>query len=126
MTGIYSPLPHARQALLAVLDMLVLTTALLLAAASRFAGHMHGLRGYEHLGIRVAVTTLLVQACLYYCDLYEAHGHRWTPDFFRNLGHAFIAAACVLSLVYFIVPGLRFGRGILLLYLPLALFGILF
>ena len=62
----------------------------------------------------------ILQSCLYYADLYEDSAMRRRLEMFLRLGQAFVFGGLLLALVYFLVPGFKVGRGVLLLFLPSA------
>jgi sugar transferase (PEP-CTERM system associated) len=125
MPGIFLPVPRLRQALFLLIESAILFAVLLLAVLSRFAAHQTLLGDDQWLVPKILLTTLVVQLCFYYCDLYDDRVMRWRTEFFVRLGKALLAATLLLALVYYLLPALKFGRGILLVYLPLAMLAIL-
>jgi sugar transferase (PEP-CTERM system associated) len=86
------------------------------AVGVRFSGAF----GYDLLVPKALLGAVVVQLCLYYGDLYEASRLRRLLDLFLRLGQCFAAATAFLTFLYFAVPALKAGRGILVLWLPLA------
>lgn len=105
----------------ALAESAILVTLLLVAAAIRFVHEFHEFLVYERLTSKAILSALVLQLCFYYSDLYEDSSFRHRMEPFLRLTQAFIVGAAVLSLIYYLVPPLRVGRGILLIYLPLSL-----
>jgi sugar transferase (PEP-CTERM system associated) len=70
---------------------------------------------------RALLTAFVVVGCLYYGDLYEEHARPRQSDLFIRLVVSFTAATLLLTALFYAVPLLQVGRGIVLIYLPLAL-----
>jgi sugar transferase (PEP-CTERM system associated) len=77
------------------------------------------------LWARAIVTAVVTQACLYYGELYEHGGLRRRIDLFLRLSGSFAFAILLLTTLFFALPGVEVGRGVLLIYVPLALGAIL-
>lgn len=125
MTGLHPHLPRPRQALLFLVDSLVLVLTLLAAQATRFHEDLTGLVRRDPLFLSVVVTTLVVQACMYYSELYDDRAMRWHSELLRRVGQSFVAAVVLLSLIYYLAPSVKLGRGIILIYVAMAVSGIL-
>src|SRR6185503_5242513 len=76
------------------------------------------------LVLKILLPPFLLQISLYYSDLYDDRAIRWRAESFVRLGKACFAAFLLLSFLYYLLPSLKFGRGILLVYLPLSMIGI--
>ena len=108
--------------LCAIGEFSILVGVFLLAVLARFLGPPTGpLSDPQILWLQALVTASVVLACLYYGDLYEQEGLRRRVDLFRRLVACFVAATLVLTALFFAAPLLEVGRGVLLIYLPLAL-----
>ena len=118
MDGVYLPLGRLRKAFSVLIEGCLLVFAFVVASAARFHGDPFK---NELLLPKALVSALLIQICLYYTDLYEDHAMRRRIEIFLRFGQAFMAAILLLSLVYYAVPELSVGRGILSIYLPLGL-----
>jgi sugar transferase (PEP-CTERM system associated) len=115
----------SRRVLSALAESTILVGVFVVAAAIRFRHTSAGLYGVDHLIPKAVLTTGVIQLCLYYTDLYEEYAMRRRMEILLRFGQAFMAAVLVLSLVYYVVPALKVGRGVLSLYLPSALVSIL-
>jgi len=76
---------------------------------------------YAFLLPKALVHALVLQVCLYYNDLYDDRAMRVRLEVFLRFGQAFLIGTVVLAVVYFAIPPLRTGRGVMVIYLPLAL-----
>lgn len=121
MRGIYPPIPTFRHVAYAFTETCLLVLAFLAAVAIRFGGVPDARTGYAAPLPIALLHALVLQLCLYYSDLYEEATFRWRQDLFMRIGRSFLFGTLALSLLYFAVPAARVGRGILLIYLPLAL-----
>ena len=121
MRWLYLSTPPRRQVLCALGESAILVSSLLAAVVLRLGWDAH-----EVLLIPKAILCALVlQLCLYYGDLYEDFAIRRRVELFLRISQAFLVGTLILTLVYFIFPAFLVGRGILLIYLPLALAGVL-
>jgi sugar transferase (PEP-CTERM system associated) len=125
MHGVFVPLPRLRQSLFLLVELGVLTAALAAAVALRFAGDVEPLFRDGPWLLRLLATPLLVQLCLYYAELYEDWAMRPRLDVLLRMVQAFSAATLLVALLYYVAPALKFGRGVLAVYLPLGLLGVL-
>jgi sugar transferase (PEP-CTERM system associated) len=80
---------------------------------------------YPHLFPKALLSAVAIQLCFYYDDLYEEFATPSRAELAFRLIRAFVVGTLVLTLLYWGVPALRVGRGILFLHLPVALFGVL-
>ncbi len=118
MSGAFGPLPSLRHGFCAAVEFVLLVGCFLTAVAVRFAGEPWlSLGDYVGEGILHA---LVVQVCLYYGDLYEDSSMRRRMELFIRIGQCIALATVVLSVVFFLAPGFKIGRGILFIFLPLA------
>jgi sugar transferase (PEP-CTERM system associated) len=70
---------------------------------------------------KLVIAAFVMQLCLYYFDLYEQFASPDRLALATSLAPAFLAGIAALTLIFFGIPALRVGRGILiLLFLPLA------
>ncbi|WP_089719243.1 nucleoside-diphosphate sugar epimerase/dehydratase [Candidatus Entotheonella palauensis] len=94
--------------------------AVFLAAVIRFStrGIMlsKGMPYLPHAGL----TALVCQVCMYYADLYDFRIGLSDRQLYGKLIRALGAAAVVLTVLFYALPSLTIGRGIMLLSLPLA------
>ena len=64
---------------------------------------------------RAALVAGVLQVCLHYCDLYDLRTLAGSRDLIVGLLRAFGAASLILALVYFWLPALVVGRGVMVL-----------
>jgi sugar transferase (PEP-CTERM system associated) len=93
-----------------------LVVAFLIAVFIRFE-HL----GYENLLAKALLSALVLQLCIYYSDLYEESALRWRVELFLRLGQAFAIGAILLSIIFYTIPALTVGRGVLAIYFMLGL-----
>jgi sugar transferase (PEP-CTERM system associated) len=80
---------------------------------------------YPLLLPKAILSALVMQLCFYYDDLYDEFAPPRHAELALRLGRALLVGTLVLTLLYWGFPGLRVGRGILVLHLPLALAGVI-
>ncbi len=80
---------------------------------------------YPLLIPKAFLSALVIQLCCYYYDLYGEFATPRRAELALRLAWACLLGTLVLTLLYWGLPGLLVGRGILLLHLPLALGGLL-
>jgi sugar transferase (PEP-CTERM system associated) len=111
--------------LCAIGEFCILVGVFLLAVLTRFLGPPTGpLSHPQILWTEALVTASVIVACLYYADLYEHEGLRRRVDLFIRLVGTFAGATLLLTAFFFAIPRLEVGRGVLVIYLPLALVAI--
>ncbi len=71
--------------------------------------------------VRMAALIVCLLLCFYYNDLYSGRPPRDRRDLALRLGKSYVAAGIFLSLLYYAIPWLTLGRGILLLHLPVSI-----
>jgi sugar transferase (PEP-CTERM system associated) len=114
-----------RELVCALVESALLMAMLLLSTAIRFSNEFDEFLEYEGLLSKAILSALVLQLSIYYSDLYEESSFRPRMEPFLRLSQAFAVGAVVLSLVYYLFPAVRVGRGILLIYLPLSLVSLL-
>ena len=117
MDAVFLPMGRLRKAFNVLIEGVLLVLAFTAATALRFHG---GFLSYDNLVAKALVSAALIQICLYYSDLYEDYAMRRRIEIFLRFGQAFITSILLLSLVYYAIPELTVGRGILSIYLPLG------
>jgi sugar transferase (PEP-CTERM system associated) len=117
------PLPASkfRRALVLLVETLLLGGSFLLATWLRLGDG--GTRDSLVLA-KAFMAAFVIQLFLYYGDLYERFASPNRVEFLSGLARAFVGAIIALTLIFFTVPALRVGRGILLLFLPFAFIGL--
>jgi sugar transferase (PEP-CTERM system associated) len=66
--------------------------------------------------INAVVHAIVIQVCLYYGDLYEDSALRPRRETLIRIGQTMAVAWLFLALLYFAVPALKVGRGIVFIY----------
>jgi sugar transferase (PEP-CTERM system associated) len=111
--------------LCAIGEFCILVGVFLLAVLTRFLGPPTGSLSHPQiLWAQALVTASVILGCFYYADLYEHEGLRRRVDLFIRLVGTFAGATLVLTAFFFAIPRLEVGRGVLVIYLPLALVAI--
>jgi FlaA1/EpsC-like NDP-sugar epimerase len=106
-------------------EALLIALSIFCAALVRFWSDLSSLQAYVEFpdfGLPLLTMVIVFQVCFYYNDLYDLnmqHGRRERIiDIARSIG----SACSVLGLLYFLVPSLIVGRGVL--FIAAALIGI--
>lgn len=110
-----------RQRLCVATDSILLVAAFLAAVALRFGGFPATESPYAGPLPVALLHALVLQLCLYYGDLYEPNILRRRPELLARTLRALVFAALALSVLYFLAPSVRIGRGVLVIYLAIAL-----
>jgi sugar transferase (PEP-CTERM system associated) len=111
--------------LLPALDGITLTLAFFAATYLRFDQSVDNLLAYPNLLPKAIVNTFVMQLCLYYSGLYEDWPLQRPLETAMRFGQAFMAGLVALLIIYYVLPPLTVGRGILALYFFLSFFAIL-
>lgn len=115
----------SRRIVLPVLDSVTLMVSFLGAVYLRFGQSTEKALAYENLGFKLFVNALVLQLCLYYADLYADWAlMRPIQTAFRFV-QAFLGGLLVLLFLYYTVPPLWVGRGVLALFLVIGLVALL-
>lgn len=125
MRGVYLPISPLRQSLVAIVESAILVAAFLLATEIRLQLGLDQLLWHRHTLVKALVSALLVQICFYYADLYERHSAGRRLEVLLRTSQAFSVGILAGMLLYYAIPALEVGRGILFIYVPLALGGII-
>ena len=102
------------------IEFLLISGAVVLAALIRFG--VSGLtlgQSFSYIP-HAFLTALAVQLCMYYADLYDFRVALNNRRLFIKLLQSMTAATAVLAVLFYFVPQLTVGRGIILLGLLLA------
>jgi sugar transferase (PEP-CTERM system associated) len=118
LPGASAQLLSFRQAVCAAVEFALLLGCFLGAVGLRFANEP-GLNLWTYVPVG-SLHALAVQTCLYYGDLYEDSAMRRRMELFLRIGQCLALSTFVLTLLYFVVPSLKVGRGILFVFLPLG------
>jgi sugar transferase (PEP-CTERM system associated) len=111
------PASKSRLALVLLVEAVLVGGAFLLATWIRLGDS--GLHE-PYLAAKALLAAFVIQLFLYYGDLYVQFASPSRVELLSGLGRAFLGAVVALTLIFFTVPALRVGRGILLLFVPLA------
>ena len=121
MSGIFITTPSVRRLTAALGDVAVVSLALAIAWAIRFRADALFMAESERLPVRMAVLVTAVLLCFYYNDLYLDRAPRDRKDLLIRISKAHLASGILLSLLYYAIPSIALGRGILLLFFPQSL-----
>src|SRR5687767_11370009 len=124
MRWIQLPTSPSRRLLCIGAESGIFVGAFLLAVALRFWNRAPSDPDYPLLFPKAILATIVFQICLYYADLYEDYTSPARVEMLLRLGRAFFAGTVVLALVFYGFPAIRFGRGIVVIFIPLSLAGI--
>jgi sugar transferase (PEP-CTERM system associated) len=105
-------------------ESLIVLLSLAAAVLARF-GNVDEFLGYERFVPKALVCMIVVQATLYYAELYEYRSRR-RLELFLLLGQCMAIVTVALAALFFVVPGLQVGRGIFFLFILFAWSGLLF
>ncbi|HQZ37466.1 MAG TPA: TIGR03013 family PEP-CTERM/XrtA system glycosyltransferase [Vicinamibacterales bacterium] len=109
LTGSFS----ARWIALVLVEHALIVLSMLLAAVVRLgAGNVLPLDGDIGLLWRAILVAVVLQVCLHYCDLYDLRTLADRRDLFTGLLRALGATSVILAILYFLVPDLVIGRGV--------------
>ncbi len=110
------------QVICALVESLVVVGSFVLAMAIRFGAD---LTDQDLVPARALASAVVIALTLYYNDLYEDFALRRRREMLLRIVKSFAVATLLLSLVYYVVPALSVGRGVLGIHLALALAGVL-
>ena len=102
-------------------DLAGLMGAFLLAVDLRFRDSVNALYEYDRLLTKMLLNAGLLALCLYYGGYYEDWQTQRPLDTALRAVRALLAGTLLLLSVYYVLPDLAVGRGILALHLLLAL-----
>jgi len=103
-----------------MLDFGIILSALFAAVMFRFSDSPTEVFRYELLVPKGLLLSFVLQVCFYYTELYEDRVMRRGLEFLLRLVQSFVVAALLVSLLYYAIPAMEVGRGILILFVPLA------
>ena len=122
MSGVFLSAPSVRTLACVAADVLIIAGTLWLAIAIRFSALVPTYEGGLLKGGVLVVTLLLA---LYYSELYGGRAPKTVIGLALRIIKAFAAGGIFLALLYYAIPDLAVGRGILLLHPPFAFAGLL-
>ena len=122
MSGVFLSAPSVRTLACVAADVLIIAGTLWLTIAIRFSALVPTYEGGLLKGGVLVVTLLLA---LYYSELYGGRAPKTVIGLALRIIKAFAAGGIFLALLYYAIPDLAVGRGILLLHPPFAFAGLL-
>lgn len=103
------------------MDSFLILTGMFLGSYSRFWGDIGFFYREDHLLLKMMLFVLIVQVGFYYFDLYNSKIFKDKKRMGILLLGALAASFIVLALIYYMIPFLTIGRGILAITLFLIL-----
>src|SRR5262245_7552627 len=111
----------ARFVMLATFETLLIATAVAVAAYLRLNTTAWDILFTQNGALKILLIAGVSQVCLYYADLYDFHIVSDRRKLFTRMVQALVSASLILAALYFWVPALIIGRGVLLIAAFLAL-----
>ena len=105
----------ARSLTLVVFETTLILAAIAVAAYARLGDVAWDVALYEGGIAKAALMTVIIQACLYYCELYDLRQLKDRRDLFTRIIQALSAASFILAATYFWFPALIIGRGVFMI-----------
>jgi FlaA1/EpsC-like NDP-sugar epimerase len=99
--------------LFAMMDSLLILTGIFLGIYFRFWEMIGLFRPKASLVLRVTVVVLVIQLGFYYFDLYHSRIIRGSKKMGILLAGALAVSFIVLTIIYYMIPSLTIGRGVL-------------
>ena len=122
MRWIQIPTSRGRRFLCIAVESVILFLAFLASVGLRFVESGPADDGHYPLLLpKALVAVVVLQIALYYADLYEDFTSPARVELLLRLTKAFLGATVALTLLFYLAPTLRFGRGIVAFFLPLSL-----
>jgi len=109
--------PRIRGLISIVVESSIIITSFVTAVSLRYEA--------ELLVPKALLVTLVLELCFYYGGLHGGRTNRRRTERFLRLGQSYLVAMVLLSLVYYVFPDLRVGRGIQAIFFPLSFISIL-
>ena len=123
MIRVFSQYVSIKSFLLIVIESFVIVMSLVLGARLRFWDDPDAFFLYAGSGsflIQVVTVLIVLETCCYYNDLYDLSVVRPRSEQFLCLAQALGAGCLLLGLLYYLIPGLLVGRGVLFIALLLT------
>lgn len=114
MYGVLTGTFNSRLAALVVVEAVLVVIAVLIAAIIRF-GFPETPEGYVPWIVRAMVVAVVVQVCLHYADLYDMRTVTSHRDLLVRVLRSVGATSVILAILYYWLPSLVVGRGVLAL-----------
>jgi len=104
----------------------ILLACFLIAESLRFGAELRRILLYDHFGLKAVVAAVVFQIALYYGGLYEGYARRAPRvEVTLRFAEALFFGMIALQAVYYMVPSLAVGRGILAIYYLVSLFALI-
>ena len=123
MSGLFLSAPSIRTLACVAMDVSIIAGTLWLAIAIRFGELVP--TSYEGGLLKGGVFVITLLLALYYTELYGGRAPKNVTALALRVIKAFAAGGIFLALLYYAIPALELGRGILLIHPPLAFAGLL-
>ena len=107
--------------LLGFMDSFLMLTGMFLGSYFRFSGDIGFFYYDNYLVLRVMLVVLVTQVCFYYFELYDSKIFKERKKMGILLLGALVATSVILAVIYYMIPFLTVGRGILAISLFLIL-----
>lgn len=107
--------------LLGFMDSLLILGGILSGALLRFRGEGNFIYRVDHVVPKVMLVVLVTQVCFYYFELYDSKIFKERKKMGILLLGALVASSVILVVIYYMIPFLTVGRGILAISLFLIL-----
>jgi sugar transferase (PEP-CTERM system associated) len=123
MICVFSQYVSLKSILLIAVESVVIAMSLVLGAKLRFWNDPAQFIIYadsESFLLQVLTVLIVLETCCYYNDLYDLNVVRPRSEQFLCLAQALGAGCLLLGLLYYLVPGLLVGRGVLFIALALT------
>jgi sugar transferase (PEP-CTERM system associated) len=105
-----------RRVTLVLVEHLVIVASVVAAAILRFGMSVDTpIRAFTDIAGRAVIVATVLQVCLYYGDLYDLRKLADRRDLLTGLVRALGAASVVLAILYYAIPELVIGRGVVAL-----------
>jgi sugar transferase (PEP-CTERM system associated) len=116
MVRVFNQYVSAKSLLLMALETLLILLSLLCGAKLRFANDPVQFAHYTSVpsfALATGVFVLIFQICFYYCDFYDLAATASSGQQIVALLESAGAACLLLGLIYYVVPALAIGQGVL-------------
>jgi FlaA1/EpsC-like NDP-sugar epimerase len=107
--------------LLGFMDSFLMLTGMFLGSYFRFSGDIGFFYYDNYLVLRVMLVVLVTQVSFYYFELYDSKIFKERKKMGILLLGALVATSVILAVIYYMIPFLTVGRGILAISLFLIL-----
>jgi sugar transferase (PEP-CTERM system associated) len=122
MIRVFNQYISSKSLFLAVWEAVLIALCVAGAAKLRFWGSPAEFDSYTmfpDFGLQVLATIVVFQACFYYNELYALPMLARPKEQMLRLSQALGAACMLLGFLYFVIPGIRIGRGVLFISVAL-------